>query len=49
MAAEAGIKGSSSPSPTPTNRSEIGDELLLALLVLLLDLVGEGGDASGTG
>lgn len=51
MAAEVGIKGLSSPSSTPINRSETGDELLLALLALLallLDLVGEGGDASGS-
>lgn len=34
---------------TPINRSKTGNELLLALLVLLLDLVGKGGDASGTG
>ena len=49
MAAEGGIKGSSSLSSTPINRSEMGDELLVALLVLLLHLVGKGGDASGTG
>lgn len=49
MAAEAFIKGSSLPSSTQINRSEIGDELLVARLVLLLDLVCEGGDASGTG
>ncbi len=49
MAAKGGIKGSSLLSSTPINRSEMGDELLLVLLVLLLDLVGEGSGASGTG
>lgn len=39
MAAEGGIKGSTSPLSTPVNRSEMGDELLLALLALLLVLV----------
>jgi hypothetical protein len=33
----------------PINRSEIGDELLLVLLVLLLDLIGKGSSVSGTG
>jgi hypothetical protein len=46
MADDGGIKGSSSPSSTPINRFKLGDELLLALV---LDLVGEGGDASATG
>ena len=39
MAAEGGTRGSSSPSFTPINRSEVGDELLLAVL---LDLEGRG-------
>lgn len=47
MAAEESIKGSSSALSTPINRFEMHAELLLALLVLLLDRINEGGDASG--
>jgi hypothetical protein len=50
MADDGGIKGSSSPSSTPISWSKLGDELLLMLmLVLVLDLAGEGGEVFATG
>ena len=49
IATEGSIKGLLSLLSMPINRSEIGDELLLVLLVLLLDLIGKGSSVSGTG